>query len=176
MSSGEHGEAARPREDRRSPASPGGSAASSRAACTAIGWQIVGLDRRPFLGRPKDIEHHQVDLRSKKARDVFRAGDVDALIHLGVMHDPRARRPSSTRGTSRGTTKLLEYCADLRRAEGRAPLERERLRPAPRQPAVPHRGRAAARRRSASRRCAISSRSTCSRPTFFWKHARTSRP
>ena len=56
-----------------------------------LGWQIVGLDRRPMPGRPKDIELHQVDLRSKKARDVFRAGDVDALVHLGVMHDPRAR-------------------------------------------------------------------------------------
>src|SRR5215510_857939 len=56
-----------------------------------LDWQIVGLDRRPMQGRPKDIEHHQVDLRSKKARDVFRAGEVDALIHLGVMHDPRAR-------------------------------------------------------------------------------------
>ena len=37
-----------------------------------LGWQIVGLDRRPMPGRPKDVEHHQVDLRSKKARDVFR--------------------------------------------------------------------------------------------------------
>jgi NAD(P)-dependent dehydrogenase (short-subunit alcohol dehydrogenase family) len=37
-----------------------------------LDYQIVGLDRRAMQGRPKDIEHHQVDLRSKKARDVFR--------------------------------------------------------------------------------------------------------
>ena len=49
-----------------------------------LDWRIVGLDRRPMPGRPKDIEHHQVDLRSKKARDVFRSGEVDALIHLGT--------------------------------------------------------------------------------------------
>jgi UDP-glucose 4-epimerase len=61
-------------------------------------------------GRPKDMEHYQVDLRSKKARDVFRAGDVDALIHLGVMHDPRARPAELYSWNITGTTKLLEYC------------------------------------------------------------------
>ena len=75
-----------------------------------LDWQIVGLDRRPMQGRPKDIELHQVDLRSKKARDVFRAGDVDALIHLGVMHDPRARPAELYSWNITGTTKLLEYC------------------------------------------------------------------
>ncbi|MEO8548762.1 MAG: NAD-dependent epimerase/dehydratase family protein [Kofleriaceae bacterium] len=73
-----------------------------------LGWQIVGLDRRPMPGRPKDIEHHQVDLRSKKARDVFR--DADALVHLGVMHDPRARASELYSWNITGTTKLLEYC------------------------------------------------------------------
>src|SRR5690606_13306065 len=74
-----------------------------------LGWSIVGLDRRPMHGRPKDIEHYQVDLRSKKARDVFR-GDVDALVHLGVMHDPRARPAELYSWNITGTTKLLEYC------------------------------------------------------------------
>jgi UDP-glucose 4-epimerase len=74
-----------------------------------VEWQIVGLDRRPMQGRPKDIELHQVDLRSKKARDIFRAGDVDALIHLGVMHDPRARPAELYSWNITGTTKLLEY-------------------------------------------------------------------
>jgi len=73
-----------------------------------LGWKIVGLDRRPMPGRPKDIEHHQVDLRSKKARDVFR--DADALIHLGVMHDPRARPAELYSWNITGTAKLLEYC------------------------------------------------------------------
>ncbi len=77
-------------------------------------YQIVGLDRRPMAGRPKDIELHQVDLRSKKARDVFRVGDVDALVHLGVMHDPRARPAELYSWNIAGTTKLLEYCQAYR--------------------------------------------------------------
>lgn len=72
------------------------------------GWRIVGLDRRPMPGRPKDIELHQVDLRSRKAKDVFR--DADALLHLGVMHDPRARAQQLYAWNITGTTKLLEYC------------------------------------------------------------------
>ena len=73
-------------------------------------YSIVGLDRRPLAGKPKDIEHHQVDLRSKKARDIFRNGDVDALIHMGVMHDPRAREAELYSWNVSGTSKLLEYC------------------------------------------------------------------
>jgi UDP-glucose 4-epimerase len=78
------------------------------------GFAIVGLDRRPLIGRPKDVVHHQVDLRSKKARDVFRhAGGhrIDALVHMGVMHDPRARPSDLYSWNIRGTAQLLEYCA-----------------------------------------------------------------
>jgi UDP-glucose 4-epimerase len=72
--------------------------------------RVVGIDRRPFPGRPKDVEHFQVDLRSKKAREVFRAGDVAALIHLGVMHDPRAGAEAHHSWNVGGTARLLEYC------------------------------------------------------------------
>jgi UDP-glucose 4-epimerase len=73
-------------------------------------FMLVGVDRRPFLGRPKDVEHHQVDLRSKKARDVFRSGDVYALVHMGVMHVPRATAAELYSWNVGGTSKLLEYC------------------------------------------------------------------
>jgi len=51
--------------------------------------RVVGIDRRPFIGRPKDIEVHQLDIRKKKIEDVFRRGEIKALIHMGIMHDPR---------------------------------------------------------------------------------------
>jgi UDP-glucose 4-epimerase len=73
-------------------------------------WHVVGIDRRPFLGRPKDIEHIQVDLRTKKARDVFRSGDVDALVHMGVMHNPRQSEGEHHSWNIGGTMRLLEYC------------------------------------------------------------------
>ena len=76
----------------------------------AYGWKIVGVDRRPMPGKPKDIEHHELDLRSKKAREIFRTNRVDALVHLGIMHDPRARPAQLYSWNITGTAKLLEYC------------------------------------------------------------------
>jgi UDP-glucose 4-epimerase len=73
--------------------------------------RVVGIDRREFPGRPRDIDHVQVDIRSKKARDVFRTGDVRALIHLGMMHDPRKDEAEHHSWNVQGTARLLEACA-----------------------------------------------------------------
>lgn len=51
--------------------------------------EVVGVDGRAFPGRPRDVEHHELDLRSKRLKDVFRKGEVAALVHLGILHDPR---------------------------------------------------------------------------------------
>jgi UDP-glucose 4-epimerase len=69
---------------------------------------VVGLDRRPFGDRPKDIEHFQIDLRRKKVKDVFRNQQVSALVHLGVMHDPRDSGEDHHTWNLLGFQKLLE--------------------------------------------------------------------
>jgi UDP-glucose 4-epimerase len=74
---------------------------------------VVGVDRRDFLGKPKDIEHQKVDLRRKKLKDVFRGGDVEAVIHLGVMHDPRASSAEHHSWNVEGFGKLLDYVAQF---------------------------------------------------------------
>jgi len=73
--------------------------------------RIIGIDRRPFSGRPKDVEMHQMDLRKKKAEDVFRKNDIRAVIHMGIMHDPRMSEEEHHSFNVVGTTRLLEYCA-----------------------------------------------------------------
>lgn len=77
------------------------------------GLTVVGIDRRNFPGRPRDIIHVRVDIRSKKARDVFRAGDVAALVHLGVMHDPRTSDAEHHSWNVQGTQRLLEASASF---------------------------------------------------------------
>ncbi|MBW2463668.1 MAG: NAD-dependent epimerase/dehydratase family protein, partial [Deltaproteobacteria bacterium] len=47
---------------------------------------VIGVDRRPFPSRPKDVVHHELDLRRKKTRDIFRQGRIRAVVHLGVLH------------------------------------------------------------------------------------------
>lgn len=73
--------------------------------------RIIGIDRRPFIGRPKDIEMHQLDLRKKKAEDVFRKNETKAVIHMGIMHDPRMSEEEHHSFNVVGTTRILEYCA-----------------------------------------------------------------
>lgn len=75
------------------------------------GERIIGIDRRPFVGRPKDVEMYQLDLRKKKAEDVFRKNEIGAVIHMGIMHDPRMSEEEHHSFNVVGTTRLLEYCA-----------------------------------------------------------------
>jgi UDP-glucose 4-epimerase len=73
--------------------------------------EVIGIDRRPFEGKPKDIVHYQVDVRRKKTRDVLRAGDVDTLVHLGTMHDPRKSDEDRHSWNVSGFQNLLEYAS-----------------------------------------------------------------
>ncbi len=73
--------------------------------------RVVGIDRRPMQGKPKDLELFQIDLRRKKVEDVFRRGDVKALIHLGIMHDPRMSQEEHHTFNVYGTSQVLEYAA-----------------------------------------------------------------
>jgi UDP-glucose 4-epimerase len=75
--------------------------------------RVIGIDRRPFHDKPKDVEHWQVDVRRKKTQDIFRAGPagVAAVVHLGIMHDPRASVADHHSWNVTGFGKLLEYVA-----------------------------------------------------------------
>ncbi len=72
---------------------------------------VVGVDRRPFIGRPKDITHHEVDMRRKKMKDIFRGRDIRAVVHLGVLHDPRRSDRERHSWNIVAFQKLLEYMA-----------------------------------------------------------------
>ena len=72
--------------------------------------RLVGIDRRPLRERPKDIEHHQLDVRKKKVEDVFRRRRIEALIHLGIMHDPRMPPSEAHAFNVVGTQKTLDVC------------------------------------------------------------------
>jgi UDP-glucose 4-epimerase len=73
--------------------------------------RIIGIDRRPFPGKPKDMEIHELDLRKKKTEDIFRRGNIKSVIHMGIMHDPRMSEEEHHSFNVVGTTRILEYCA-----------------------------------------------------------------
>ncbi len=74
---------------------------------------VVGVDRRDFPDKPKDVEHEKLDLRRKKLKDVFRHGDIAAVVHLGVMHDPRTPMSEHHSWNVEGFGKLLDYVAQF---------------------------------------------------------------
>ncbi len=76
--------------------------------------RVVGIDRRPFPDIPKDVVHHQFDARRKKTRDLFRNGDIRAVVHLGVLHDPRKSDRERHTWNVVGFQKLLGYLAQYR--------------------------------------------------------------
>ena len=55
----------------------------------------------------------QLDIRRTKLKDVFRLGQVQAVVHLGVMHDPRASAAEHHSWNVAGFVKLLEYVAQF---------------------------------------------------------------
>ena len=71
--------------------------------------QVVGLDKRPFHGRPKDIEHFEVDLQRRQAQDVFRHREIAAVVHMGVRHNPRDPRSDTHMWNIAGFQKVLEW-------------------------------------------------------------------
>jgi len=71
---------------------------------------VVGIDRRPFPGKPKDIDHHQVDIRKARVEEAFRRHRIEALIHLGIMHDPRMPFSEAHSFNVIGTHKILDLC------------------------------------------------------------------
>jgi UDP-glucose 4-epimerase len=75
------------------------------------GEQVLGLDPRPFGGRPKDIEHFQLDLRKRKVDEVFKKNRVRAILHMGILHDPRMSAEDHHSFNILGTTRMLDCAA-----------------------------------------------------------------
>ena len=73
--------------------------------------RVVGFDRRPLRDRPKDVEHHQLDIRKARVEDVFRRGGIEAIAHLGLKHDPRDDAAEAHSFNVAGTQKLLDIAA-----------------------------------------------------------------
>lgn len=72
--------------------------------------RVIGIDRRPFRGRPKDVKLYNLDIRRKKAGDIFRRENIKALVHLGIVHDPRLSPEEHHSFNVVGTQHILEYC------------------------------------------------------------------
>lgn len=76
--------------------------------------KVIGIDRRPFPDRPRDVVHHEIDLRRSRTKDVFRGGRIRALVHLGVMHNPHVSPRERHQWNVVSFQKLLDYAVQFR--------------------------------------------------------------
>ena len=71
---------------------------------------VVGIDRRPFPGRPKDVRHYPIDLRRNKANEAFDREPIRAVIHMAIMHDPRMDAEEHHTFNVMGTRRVFDCC------------------------------------------------------------------
>lgn len=88
----------------------GGASSLGRVLCRRLhrSYDVLSLDVRPFPERPKDVEHHEVDLRRKAAQTLVKKKKPELVVHLGPLHDER-------RSSSGGGAATLETTATLLR-------------------------------------------------------------
>ena len=73
--------------------------------------EVIGVDRRPVEHMPADVEIERVDIRRRRAEDIFRRHQLDAVIHLNIMHDPRSPQAQHHDFNISGTQKIFNLCA-----------------------------------------------------------------
>lgn len=71
--------------------------------------KVVGMGTRPARGFPVDVTHYQTDPLRSAARSVFREGRISAVVHLGVVHDPHAKRAEAHSRNLLAFRRVLEY-------------------------------------------------------------------
>lgn len=76
--------------------------------------EIIGVDRRHVDDLPKDIELEHIDIRRRGVEDIFRRRNIDAVVHLNVLHDPRARQEEHHDFNIVGTQKIVNLCDEHR--------------------------------------------------------------
>jgi UDP-glucose 4-epimerase len=73
-------------------------------------FALVGVDHRPFPDERTPVEHWQVDLRKARVEELFASRRVDALIHLGIVHDRDLPSTELHDLNVTGSWRILDLC------------------------------------------------------------------
>ncbi len=72
-------------------------------------YEVIGVDKSPWEGRPREVRFYQLDQRKKRFEDVIRRERPQAIVHLAFIRhfeeDPAIRHEVNVAGTKR----LLEF-------------------------------------------------------------------
>jgi UDP-glucose 4-epimerase len=76
--------------------------------------RVIGIDRRTFHRKPRDVDHLKIDIRRNKCEELFRSTRVDCIYHLGLMHDPRQNPDEHHSWNLVGTQRVFDYAQKYR--------------------------------------------------------------
>lgn len=74
------------------------------------GYEVIGIDQRPWPEAPEAIEVFQADIRKRPAEDVFRTHRPDAAIHMATVTHLLHRSPDRMRVNLYGTRAFIHHC------------------------------------------------------------------
>ena len=74
-------------------------------------YEVCGVDRVPWEGRPSAVPVHVVDLRKRGFEDVVRSELPTAIVHMGFVRDFKGDVTRRHDANLRGTKRLLDHCA-----------------------------------------------------------------
>jgi UDP-glucose 4-epimerase len=89
---------------------PGASGAIARKLVLRLlhdGYEVIGIDRRPWVDAP--MEFHQVDVRKRAAEDVFRKVRPHAVAHMATVTSLAVPGEERHRINLGGTRAVFEY-------------------------------------------------------------------
>ena len=73
--------------------------------------RVLGLGARAPRGLPVDVQHHTIDPQRSAARRAFAEPSVSAIVHLGVVHNPHAKRGPALSENLLSFQRIVEYAA-----------------------------------------------------------------
>ena len=74
------------------------------------GYDVLGIDRRPWPDVPEGVQMFQADIRKRSSEEVFRHTKPDALVHMATVTHFTAEIEERYRINLGGTRKLFEHC------------------------------------------------------------------
>ena len=73
--------------------------------------KVVGIDMRPYPGKPRKVELHHLDMRKRKVEDIFRKEQISMVIHHPILHMPGKSDEDRIGFNISVTDRLFSLCA-----------------------------------------------------------------
>jgi UDP-glucose 4-epimerase len=74
------------------------------------GYEVIGIDRRPWPDAPEEIEVFKADIRKRPAEEAFRSHRPDGAIHMATVTHLTQTSPDRMRVNLYGTRAFIHHC------------------------------------------------------------------